>query len=55
MFGVRPAYLVSFNINIYVLTSIKENVYDGGAIQDPIEHLNKFYEICQYCYPDRIT
>jgi len=44
-----------FDIKDIVLTSLKENIYDWGELQDPNKDLRKFYDICRYSCPNRIT
>lgn len=49
--GFQLANHVTFDIKNYVLTCLKENLFDGQAIRDPWEHLAKFYETCSMCNP----
>lgn len=49
--GFQPANPVTFDIKNYVLHVLKDNLFNGQAINDSQEHLSKFYETCSMCKP----
>lgn len=49
--GFRPANLITFDMKNHVLTSLKEETFDGKESRGPWEHLAKVYETCSMCKP----
>lgn len=46
---------VNFDIKNYVLSILRENLFDRNAIRDPLEHLEYFYETSLMCKPTNVT
>lgn len=42
--GFQSANPLTFDIKNYVVSGLRENPFDGKAIRDPWENLDKFYE-----------
>lgn len=53
--GFQSANPITFNIKNFVLSSLRDNLFDGQAIWDPWDHLDKIYETCSICKPKEVT
>lgn len=53
--GFQPANPVTFNVKSFVLSSLREKLFDGKDIRCPWEHMDKFYETCSMCKPNDVT
>lgn len=53
--GFQPANFVMFDIEKSMLSSLRDNLFDGKDIRDIWEHLAKFYETYLICKANDIT
>lgn len=53
--GFVLAYPSNFDIKSYVLSGLREILFDRNTIRDPLAHLARFYEIALMCKPTFVT
>lgn len=50
-----PANPININIKYFVLSDLREKLFDGNATCDPWEHLAQFYETILMCQLEGTT
>ncbi|XP_050896168.1 uncharacterized protein LOC127102889 [Lathyrus oleraceus] len=53
--GFIPEDPANFDIRNSILSSLRENMFDGNAIRDPWAHLARFYKTTSMCKPTDVT